>query len=669
MHNLLLSPLYPYSLTFPYFSLNRLIYFLGDSTGAVDSLVLSTAIEFLVTKAMSDSLLCRSIIARATYLNVTALLTVSARNEIMGLCGQTPIFASVYRQAAVGPSSPIPSSPPSEAPLREPPKVLLNGTLTGFLAIILLIGIFRFSPTIVSLFVKKKISPVGHLYDILVVLNDEEEAILENIRHEDIPYYRLTPGKIKIDDGQEDVSMSKWLMNDSLCILERRVEVMFLDQYDLLGGSKEDTEETTEVVGNKAVTRGTYLHDASLRVGMIIRVKPARDYDRGLDKDKSPPTARGKSAPTTADSSIRSSEDSHNRPMTGRLSSKGSRRIQNDARSSRRICPDFIEEKEDLDNVSHSHRRLQRGQSAHVLDQLPYCFSTFMSNSVDPQDIGIGVNRTTQEQDSQSEDATVHPLRIPSVDEAGEFVLSDDEGDTATPMRTYSGSQGSRFLKIEKYSDCEDDADSVSIDLSGAPSSQTEVGLNHYKRRSWQQQQYFKNNRHSMRKNIDWNTQKEISSNSNGPYSARTAVSVSASVASSPGGFSVISLHPLQSLRGTVHVPDIAVEEKEQDEPRYRGLLGLNERIGKKGDRTSPSSPANTDVTETLQRRRLARRHSITSPSHLSWNPFDSDEDSCGEQNSISRKERSQKMSKKRDGKGEKDKVHTSDGRLSIDVD
>ena len=165
---------------------------------------------------------------------------------------------------------------------------MITSGFIGFLTIVGLIWFLRFYPSIVGLMVKKE-KKIGHLYDILVVISEDEEAILENIRHQDIAFYRET----SMESGAEP---PEWVMNTTSDCLEKRFEVQFLDHYDLLGQSGPSEEEESSnvghsVTGDKLVTKESYVHQVGLQMGMIICVKPAvendEDEDQGQDQNQS----------------------------------------------------------------------------------------------------------------------------------------------------------------------------------------------------------------------------------------------------------------------------------------------------------------------------------------------------------------------------------------------
>ena len=193
----------------------------------------SASIKEQVLKVMTDHSLCNSLVTRVSYYNITMLLSATAKVGIDSVCGQKPVFATVILSVNEGLfSSPTiePSSPPTQPPTPYYMSTERN-RLYGILAIILFTGMLRLLPAIIDCSVSKKSPKRGHLYDILVVLNNTQEAVLQNIRHEDIAYYRSVTSVI------DETLVYEWTMNNMPAPLEKRVEVHFLDQYDLLGHS------------------------------------------------------------------------------------------------------------------------------------------------------------------------------------------------------------------------------------------------------------------------------------------------------------------------------------------------------------------------------------------------------------------------------------------------
>ena len=255
--------------------------FSGDTSIASVNL-LSTAVMQNVIMVLNDGTLCKNLISTAHSNNVTNLITVTNIQRIGDVCHQTPKFATIFVPGPLTQPSSLPTGQPSSAPTGHPQSKIITANFIGFITIVILISFFRLIPSIVDLFTERIVMKRGHMYDILVVLNNDEHAVLENIRHEDIAFYRRI-------ETENDYQSTSWLMNVTSNILEIRFEVEFFDTYDLLGQNKRDeadiiSSKDDEIVGNKVIKQSIYAHDAALCMGMIIRVKPSRDHDvKGSD--------------------------------------------------------------------------------------------------------------------------------------------------------------------------------------------------------------------------------------------------------------------------------------------------------------------------------------------------------------------------------------------------
>ena len=76
-----------------------------------------------------------------------------------------------------------------------------------------------------------------------------------------------------------------WMMNVTKDPLEKRFEVQFLDQYDLLGfGDVDGDNPTHRVKGNKLYTKEVYVHKVCMQIGMIISVKEAGSLDPPVNR-------------------------------------------------------------------------------------------------------------------------------------------------------------------------------------------------------------------------------------------------------------------------------------------------------------------------------------------------------------------------------------------------
>lgn len=232
---------------------------------------------------MTSGTLCEQFVGRAHSHNVSFLTIPGGLAASGAVCSEDPSFTSVYTPAPDNTQKPTdqPTSRPSSAPHSTRKHKLYTSGFNGFLLIVLLIWLLRFVPSFIGV-LRKKGKKDTHLYDILVVINDSEEAILKNIRHQDIAFFRRI-----LDKSEKDPKHSRWTMNDTSELLEKRFEVQFFDQYDLLGNNsklRDDNDGTPcravdhTLSGNQLVTTEIYIQEARLQLGMILKVKPSTTY-------------------------------------------------------------------------------------------------------------------------------------------------------------------------------------------------------------------------------------------------------------------------------------------------------------------------------------------------------------------------------------------------------
>ena len=236
--------------------------------------LITDSLNILTQRALADSNLCNLFVSRAVSLNVTFMMTSSGRAAAGAVCVQRAAVAATHSpiQPSFMPSVSATSAPAVIVSLTTADSTLFTSSFVCFLIVTLLIGLLRLSLSLTSSVLKAEEHP-GHLYDILVVISDEEEAIIENVAHKDIAFFRRTLAK----DPSRSLS---WLMNATSDVLEKRFEVQFFDHFDLLGQSgppqgDEDAAVEHGVSRGKLVTKELYLHEAGLQMGMIIKVKPA----------------------------------------------------------------------------------------------------------------------------------------------------------------------------------------------------------------------------------------------------------------------------------------------------------------------------------------------------------------------------------------------------------
>lgn len=126
--------------------------------------------------------------------NVTVLSSSDQLTAIRGMCGST-VRAAKF-EVSIVPLQFSPTSPPTSVPSKVVPKIsalktpLVTIQFLGYLFILFIIACLRCCPVIVGYCSASDDLQMAHTYDILVILNDENEAVFQNIRHEDIIYFR-----------------------------------------------------------------------------------------------------------------------------------------------------------------------------------------------------------------------------------------------------------------------------------------------------------------------------------------------------------------------------------------------------------------------------------------------------------------------------------------------
>ena len=229
-----------------------------------------------VIAVVNDGRLCKKIVQIAHQNNVTNLMTVRNIQNIGDVCQRTPLFSTIFVPGPFTQPSSMPSGQPTSMPTGHTPTKTVTVAFVGYITIVLLIAFFRFFPSVVDMYAKKDVMKKGHLYDILVILNSEEHAVLENIRHEDIAFFRRI-------ETENDFQSTDWLMNVTSDVLQKRFEVEFFDTYDLLGQNKRAKADKTKTTSDDEVA--VYVHEATICMGMIIKVIPSKDYkEKGSEK-------------------------------------------------------------------------------------------------------------------------------------------------------------------------------------------------------------------------------------------------------------------------------------------------------------------------------------------------------------------------------------------------
>jgi hypothetical protein len=237
---------------------------------------MAASIDKALNVALTSGALCDNLIVRAAALNVSIMTSEAGLKTTAAICSEHTI--------AFSPSSPSKLyAPPTAQPtfavgetvvLASPTKLLTMSTLVILGAIVLIGALRLISSCYLVRTAKMDKRNGGHLYDILVILNNEEEAILENISHDDIVFFRPT----KVDDGRMG-----WTMNASPDALVRHFEVQFLDRCDLLGQSGlQDKELTSDKM--KPSMSGKENKKSGMQIGIIVKVRPAQPPKKTLKK-------------------------------------------------------------------------------------------------------------------------------------------------------------------------------------------------------------------------------------------------------------------------------------------------------------------------------------------------------------------------------------------------
>lgn len=242
---------------------------------------LSSAINGAMDTALQSGALCSRFVSFATELNATFISSPDSVKSAEAICTDrtmtlTATVITAPDAALTDKVQPISTLQHPKAPERIPTSSAGMGIL-GFVAIV---GAVRLLASCYSLYAaKKEKKKGGHLYDILVILNNEEEAILENISHEDVIFFRASD---KSDASTS--SPSGWAMNASSEPLARHSEVQFLDKRDLLGQSGlRDKEERSKPLSDTERISCTWHTDSvksGAQIGIIVKVRPVRQVER-----------------------------------------------------------------------------------------------------------------------------------------------------------------------------------------------------------------------------------------------------------------------------------------------------------------------------------------------------------------------------------------------------
>lgn len=237
---------------------------------------MAASIDKALNVALTSGALCDNLIIRAAALNVSIMTSEAGLKTAAAICSERTIaFSPASPSKLFAPPTAQPTFAAGEtAAIASPTKLLTLSTL-AILGAIVLIGALRLiSSCYLVRTAKMEKKNGGHLYDILVILNNEEEAILENISHDDIVFFRPT----KVEDGRMG-----WTMNASPEVLVRHYEVQFLDRCDLLGQSGlQDKELISDKT--KPSMSGKEIKKSGMQIGIIVKVRPVQPPKKTLRK-------------------------------------------------------------------------------------------------------------------------------------------------------------------------------------------------------------------------------------------------------------------------------------------------------------------------------------------------------------------------------------------------
>ena len=167
------------------------LFLFTANTAEGDLAALTAKVVKMLAAKIKTSDWCNKVAENVTAANVTVLHIPSQIRAIHDICGNlttTVKFASV-----VIPSPKFPTGQPTSTPSSYVPPVPLArrsySTFAFIIFIIIIIAILRCCLVCFAIG-GKRTEEKSHLYDILVILNGDEEAIFENVHHEDIVFTR-----------------------------------------------------------------------------------------------------------------------------------------------------------------------------------------------------------------------------------------------------------------------------------------------------------------------------------------------------------------------------------------------------------------------------------------------------------------------------------------------
>ena len=161
------------------------------NTAEGDLAELTAKVVKMLAAKIKTSDWCNKVAENVTAANVTVLHIPSQIRAIHDICGN---LSTIVRFAStVVPFPILPTGQPTSTPSSYVPPVPLGrrsySTFAFIIFIIIIIAVLRCCLVCFAIG-GKRIEEKSHLYDILVILNGDEEAIFENVRHEDIVFTR-----------------------------------------------------------------------------------------------------------------------------------------------------------------------------------------------------------------------------------------------------------------------------------------------------------------------------------------------------------------------------------------------------------------------------------------------------------------------------------------------
>ena len=258
---------------------------------------LTATVQDVVLVAASSGLLCQEFKSQGKALNVT--LTWNITNESQACPSpdsitQSPLKSPTYR--------PTPPTPPSFS------QSLLTSRSIALLSILLLIALIRFNSDVLSsvFFNNFKDYPT-HIYTIAMHNDndgygnynnnnnnndsDRESVIVENVKHEDILFYRCKKVEKEVNGGKEVVIevgkevvkqdlYGEWRMNADGRALELNVEVQFYTRRDYDDYHHYNNNNFNDNYYNKSDTSTQYFNNEN----GIMKRKDGTQCDDRIDK-------------------------------------------------------------------------------------------------------------------------------------------------------------------------------------------------------------------------------------------------------------------------------------------------------------------------------------------------------------------------------------------------